>query len=276
MKKFSLLLGLLALLLCGCVVKPPAVTTDTQPTETTNIPETTAETDIPRYTVAMNRETLDKFLESIQKKALAGESYPQVYDIVAEEDSEIILRIHCIQSDGFADNVLTQVTYHDTTYAVKIAAFAGVSLDILYTPDLLIFGEHGGSGPGERFCLFYDGGMCGYDGKELLLDGVNDEVVKALRAPALDFTVKDGVLHYAKYYDHGVYQAIPLILEYADRPDALYSEEGILSFADGKLTMTVEKSTTMEEFFAERYYADYNVTNFADLMQALKDSLKPN
>lgn len=273
MKKFSLLVCLLTLLLCACEVNPTAATTDAQPTEATSAATETTEvttaqeTEIPRYTVSFTTDALAEVLGNIEDKARNGEEYASVYEVVAEEDNEILLQIYC-DAEGYTS--VTRVTYHGKTYDVRISAFYGGFLDILYLPDLLIFGEHGASAPGDSYYFFYDSGMCGYNGKELLLDGVNDEVVSALRAPAVDFTLRDGVLHYAKYYHYGIYQSVDFLLEFADTPEELYSEEGTLTFADGKLTMTHEKTTTIEDF-AARYYDRYNVTNFADLMQAMKN-----
>lgn len=275
MKKFSLLVCLLTLLLCACEVNPTAATTDAQPTEATSAATETTEvttaqeTEIPRYTVEMNSEAVSMFLCQMQLKAKKGESYPSVYEIVAEENSDFILRISCTPDGNTAENTVTQVEYCGEIYPIDMCTLGGYVVSVFCLPDLLLVHDvEGGSAPSSKYYFFYDGGMCGYNGKELL-DGVNDEVVNALRAPAVDFTLRDGVLHYTKYYHYAIQQADAMVLQFADTPDELYSEEGTLAFADGKLTMTHEKTTTIEDF-AARYYDKYNVTNFADLMQAMK------
>ena len=223
--------------------------------------------DFRRYTVAMNSDAISSFLLQMQRDAVNGEPYPSMYEIVAEEDPKIILLMQC-DSEGY--HSLSRVQYHENFYSINLNLLGGTCMEVFCLPNLLVFGEAGASAPGSRFFFLYDGGMCGYDGEKLRFDDVNDAVVTMLRAPSLKFTVKDGVLHYAKYYHYGIVQAPPMVLEFADTPDELYSEEGTLTFHSGKLTMTLEKTTTIEDF-AERYYERYNVTNFADLMQAMKN-----
>ena len=276
MQKFSLLICLLTLLLCACEVKPTAVTTDAQPTEATSTATETTEVttpqepEIPRYTVAMNSEAVSMFLCQMQLKAEKGESYPSIYEIVAEENNNFVLRISCTPDGNTAENTVTQVEYYGEIYPIDMRTLGGYVVSVFCLPDLLIFGESGASVPGSTYYFFYNGGMCGYNGKELLLDGVNDEAVSALRAPAVKFTLQDGVLHYAKYYHYAIQQADAMVLRFADTPDELYSEEGTITFSGGKLTLTHEKTATIEDF-AARYYDKYNVTNFADLMQAMKN-----
>ena len=220
----------------------------------------------PSHTVSFTTEAIAKFLWET-------DSSTPVFDLVCAEDDGILLRVYYTQYGEAPHHVVTRITYHGKAYEVSYQNYYE-SIQVLYLPDLLAFGIRGANGPRSQYSFFYDGGMCGYTMEKVIPDGVNDAVMEALCAQVVNFTVENDTLHYAKYYDLGVYQAIPLILEYADRPDALYSEEGTLSFADGKLTMTVEKTTTMEEFFAERYYEDYGVTTFADLMQAMKQAMK--
>ena len=220
----------------------------------------------PSHTVSFTTEAIAKFLWET-------DSSTPVFDLVCAEDDGILLRVYYTQYGEAPHHVVTRITYHGKAYEVSYQNYYE-SIQVLYLPDLLAFGIRGANGPRSQYSFFYDGGMCGYTMEKVIPDGVNDAVMEALCAPSLKFTVKDGVLHYAKYYHYGIVQAAPRVLEFENTPDELYSEEGTLTFKGGKLTMTVERTTTMEEFFAERYYEDYGVTTFADLMQAMKQAMK--